>query len=341
MKISLIIPVLNEEAVIPLFYETVRAQTALQPYSVELVFVNDGSRDGTEKLITDLAKHDSLIILVNFSRNFGKEPALFAGLEYASGDVVIPIDVDLQDPIELIPLMLEKYHDGAEVVLAKRSDRSTDTWLKRVTAGLFYKLHNRVSSPQIEENVGDFRLLSRKAVEAVKSLPERQLFMKGVLSWVGFKTEIITYKRKKRAAGESKFNVWKLWNLAIEGLTSFSTAPLRVWSYVGAFVALLSFIYAVFIILDKLINGNAVSGYASIMTVMLFLGGIQLIGIGVLGEYLGRIYMESKERPRYIVSSVIGHDAKAIAASIQTEKKGFTPHDSAQSMTNPIGDKHQ
>lgn len=305
MKISLVIPVYNEEAVIPLFYQTVRSQQVLEPYAVELVFVNDGSKDGTEALLTRLAMQDPLIVLVNFSRNFGKEPALFAGLEYASGQVVIPIDVDLQDPIELIPLMLEKYQNGAEVVLAKRTDRSSDSWLKRNTAGLFYKIHNRVSSPQIEENVGDYRLLSRKAVEAVKAMPERQLFMKGVLSWVGFKTEIVEYKREKRAAGKSKFNAWKLWNLAIEGLTSFSTAPLRIWSYVGAVVALFSFIYAVIIILDKLIYGNAVSGYASIMVVMLFLGGVQLIGIGVLGEYLGRVYMESKQRPRFIVSSVV------------------------------------
>lgn len=307
MKISLVIPVFNEEAVIPIFYEAVRSEQSLKPYQVELVFVNDGSRDKTAEQIKALIQHDPLVLLINFSRNFGKEPALFAGLEHATGEVVIPIDVDLQDPIAVIPLMIEQYQKGADVVLAKRTDRSSDTWLKRKTAALFYKVHNKVSNPKIEENVGDFRLLSRAAVEAVKQMPERQLFMKGVLSWVGFDTTIVEYKREERAAGKSKFNGWKLWNLALEGLTSFSTAPLRVWTYIGALVAFISFIYAAIIIANKIFFGNAVSGYASIMTVMLFLGGIQLIGIGILGEYLGRVYMETKNRPRYIIKDIISH----------------------------------
>lgn len=307
MKISLVIPVFNEEAVIPIFYDAVRSEQSLKPYQVELVFVNDGSRDKTAEQIKALIQHDPLVLLINFSRNFGKEPALFAGLEHATGEVVIPIDVDLQDPIAVIPLMIEQYQKGADVVLAKRTDRSSDTWLKRKTAALFYKVHNKVSNPKIEENVGDFRLLSRAAVEAVKQMPERQLFMKGVLSWVGFDTTIVEYKREERAAGKSKFNGWKLWNLALEGLTSFSTAPLRVWTYIGALVAFISFIYAAIIIANKIFFGNAVSGYASIMTVMLFLGGIQLIGIGILGEYLGRVYMETKNRPRYIIKDIISH----------------------------------
>lgn len=306
MKISLVVPVFNEEAVIPLFYETVRSDEQLKEHQIELVFVNDGSSDDTEREILKIIDQDSLVVLINFSRNFGKEPALFAGLEYATGDVVIPIDVDLQDPIQVIPKMLTQHAKGADVVLAKRVDRSSDGWLKRKTAELFYKVHNRVSRPSIEENVGDFRLLSRKAVEAVKEMPERQLFMKGILSWVGFETAIVEYKREERAAGKTKFNGWKLWNLAIEGLTSFSTAPLRVWSYVGAIVALISFVYAAVIIFEKIVYGNEVSGYASIMTVLLFLGGIQLIGIGVLGEYLGRVYMETKQRPRFVISSTVG-----------------------------------
>lgn len=308
MKISLVIPVFNEEAVTPIFYDAVRSEQSLKPYQVELVFINDGSRDKTAEQIKALIQHDPLVLLINFSRNFGKEPALFAGLEHATGEVVIPIDVDLQDPIAVIPLMIEQYQKGADVVLAKRTDRSSDTWLKRKTAALFYKVHNKVSNPKIEENVGDFRLLSRAAVEAVKQMPERQLFMKGVLSWVGFNTTIVEYKREERAAGKSKFNGWKLWNLALEGLTSFSTAPLRVWTYIGALVAFISFIYAAIIIANKILFGNAVSGYASIMTVMLFLGGIQLIGIGILGEYLGRVYMETKNRPRYIIKDIISKD---------------------------------
>ena len=303
MKISLVIPVYNEEEVVPIFYQAVRNHPILQQYDVELVFVNDGSKDATAEIIETLTLTDPFVVLINFSRNFGKEPALFAGLEYASGEVIIPIDVDLQDPIDVIPLMLEKYQQGADVVLAKRSDRSSDGFLKRSTAHIFYWLHNKVSTPKIEENVGDFRLMSRQVVEVIKQLPERQLFMKGLLSWAGFKTEIVEYTREERAAGSTKFNGWKLWNLALEGFTSFSTVPLRIWTYLGAFVAISAFAYAVVVIISKLIFGNPISGYASMMTVILFLGGVQLIGIGVLGEYLGRVYMESKKRPRYVVQS--------------------------------------
>lgn len=305
MKISLVIPVYNEEEVVPIFYQTVRKHSLLQQYNVELVFVNDGSKDATADIIEALTLTDPSVVLINFSRNFGKEPALFAGLEYASGEVIIPIDVDLQDPIDVIPLMLEKYQHGADVVLAKRSDRSSDGFLKRSTAHIFYWMHNKVSTPKIEENVGDFRLMSRQVVEVIKRLPERQLFMKGLLSWVGFKTEIVEYTREERAAGSTKFNGWKLWNLALEGFTSFSTVPLRIWTYLGALVAISAFAYAVVVIISKLIFGNPISGYASIMTVILFLGGVQLIGIGVLGEYLGRVYMESKKRPRYVIQSHI------------------------------------
>ena len=305
MKISLIVPVHNEEAVVSLFYRTVRNEASLQAHDVEIVFVNDGSKDRTAEIISEIVQDDPLVTLINLSRNFGKESALFAGLDHAGGEVVIPMDVDLQDPIEVIPLMLEKYAQGADVVLAKRVDRTSDSLLKRTTAEMFYRVHNRMSNPKIEENVGDFRLMSREVVEAVKQMPERQLFMKGILSWVGFKTDIVEYTRQERAAGQSKFNGWKLWNLALEGLTSFSTVPLRVWSYAGAIVALIAFVYAMIIIIEKLIYGNEVSGYSSIMVVMLFLGGVQLIGIGVLGEYLGRVYMETKQRPKYIIQSIL------------------------------------
>jgi len=242
---------------------------------------------------------------VNFSRNFGKEAALFAGLEHASGEAVIPMDVDLQDPVEVVPQLIEKWRNGAEVVLAKRVDRTSDRFLKRKSAEWFYKLHNKISIPKIEENVGDFRLMSRRVVDAVKQLPERQLFMKGILSWVGFKTDIVEYARAERAAGVSKFNGWKLWNFAMEGITSFSTFPLRVWTYLGLLVAGLSFIFVAWMVMGKLLWGNPVPGYPSLMSAILFLGGVQLIGIGVLGEYVGRIYTEAKNRPRYIVESVV------------------------------------
>jgi len=299
MKISLVVPVFNEEDAIPIFYQAVRKE--LPEYEVEIVFINDGSKDSTESIINALAVSDPLVKPLSFTRNFGKEPALFAGLEHATGDAVIPIDVDLQDPIEVIPQLIAKWQEGADVVLAKRTDRSTDGHLKRKTAEWFYRLHNKISSPKIEENVGDFRLMSRETVEHIKLLPERNLFMKGILSWVGGRVEVVEYTRAERVAGTTKFNGWKLWNLALEGITSFSTFPLRMWTYIGLFVAGLSFLYGAWMILNTLIFSNPVRGYPSLIVSILFLGGVQLIGIGVLGEYVGRIYLEVKKRPRYIL----------------------------------------
>ena len=301
MKISLVVPVFNEEVTIPIYYKTVREFEELQQYDVEIVFINDGSKDGTESIINSIASWDPLVVALSFTRNFGKEPALFAGLDHATGDAIIPIDVDLQDPIEVIPHLITKWQAGADMVLAKRTDRSTDGRLKRKSAEWFYKLHNKISSPKIEENVGDFRLMSRDVVENIKLMPERNLFMKGVLSWVGGKTDVVEYARAERFAGDSKFNGWKLWNLALEGITSFSTFPLRMWTYIGLFVAGISFFYGVWMIFDTFAFGNPVRGYPSLLVSILFLGGIQLIGIGALGEYIGRIYVETKSRPKYIL----------------------------------------
>lgn len=303
MKISLVVPVLNEEEAIPIFYRAVREFEALKQYEVEIVFVNDGSKDATESIINALAISDPLVMALSFTRNFGKEPALFAGLKHATGDAIIPIDVDLQDPIEVIPRMIEKWQDGADVVLAKRTDRSSDGRLKRLMAEWFYKLHNKISSPKIEKNVGDFRLITREVVEIIKLMPERNLFMKGMLSWPGGREDIVEYVRMKRIAGKTKFNGWKLWNLALEGLTSFSTLPLRIWTYIGLFVAGMSFLYGVWMIINTLIFGNPIQGYPSLLVSILFLGGVQLVGIGVLGEYIGRIYIETKRRPRYLIKS--------------------------------------
>jgi len=299
MKISLVVPVFNEEDAIPLFYTSVREK--LTDIEVEIVFINDGSKDRTEEIINNLSNVDTLVKAVSFTRNFGKEPALFAGLEHATGAAIIPIDVDLQDPIEVIPKLIERWKSGCDVVLAKRIDRSTDGHLKRKSAEWFYRLHNKISSPKIEENVGDFRLMSRDTVEHIKRLPERNLFMKGILSWVGGEVGVVEYCRAERVAGKSKFNGWKLWNLALEGITSFSTIPLRVWSYIGLLVAGCSFFYGAYLLVNTLIFGNPVRGYSSIMVSLLFLGGVQLIGIGVLGEYVGRIYIEVKNRPRFII----------------------------------------
>lgn len=304
MKISLIVPVYNEEETIPIFYSTIRSFPAFENLDVEIIFINDGSQDNTPDLIHALSIADSSIIALHFMRNFGKEAALMAGLEHCSGDVVIPIDVDLQDPINIIPLMIEKWLAGADIVLAKRCDRSSDSFIKRTTAFLFYKLHNKISDLQIEENVGDFRLISKNIVENIKKMPEINLFMKGILSWTGGKVDIIEYTRAARIAGHTKFNGWKLWNLALEGITSFSTVPLRIWTYIGSCIALLAFIYGLWMITSTLMWGNPVKGYPSLLVSILFLGGIQLMGIGILGEYIGRIYMESKKRPRYILKDL-------------------------------------
>lgn len=306
MKISLIIPVLNEEEAIPIFYDRITSFDGLKPYDLELIFVNDGSRDNTEACLEALAAKDDRVAGVSFSRCFGKEAAMVAGLAHATGDVAIPIDVDLQDPIEIIPEMVRHWERGYSVVLAKRSSRDDDSFVKRFCATRFYWLYNAISPLKIEFNVGDYRLLDRQVVDALLELPERQLFMKGLFAWLGFPQYVVEFKRQKRVAGKSKFNGWKLWNFAIEGITSFSTLPLRIWSYIGMAVAFVSFCYAGFMILEKILYGNAVPGYPSLMAAMLFLGGVQLIGIGVLGEYIGRIYMEAKQRPRYIVRKVIG-----------------------------------
>lgn len=308
MLISLVVPVFNEESTIPLFLSEIKNNGLLTDYSLEIIFVNDGSTDNTEQIITAEAMKDSTIVAVNFSRNFGKESALLAGIFQSTGDAVIPIDVDLQDPIDVIPVMIDEWQKGYDVVLAKRVDRSSDSFFKRTTSKLFYMVYNKVVENKIEGNVGDFRLMSRRVIEAVKQLPENNLFMKGLLSWVGFPTTVIEYTRVERAAGKTKFKFLKLFNLALDGVTSFSSVPLRFWSYLGGTVAFVSFLFAMKIILSKLIFGNPIPGYSSLMVAILFLGGVQLIGIGVLGEYIGRIYKETKQRPRYIIKSIVDNN---------------------------------
>lgn len=301
-KLSVVTPVFNEEEMLNIFFDYLcEFKKQLKDYEIEWVIVDDGSKDSTPDILENLVQKNDFINAFVFSRNFGKEAALFAGLTYATGDLVVPMDIDLQDPFELILKMILKYKEGADVVLAKRSNRSNDTFLKRLSAQWFYKLNNKMSSLKLEENVGDFRLMSRQVVDEIVLLSENQLFMKGLMSWVGFKTEVITYERPNRAEGKTKFNYRKLWNLAVQGITSFSTLPLQVWIYFGSFVALISFLFGIKIIVEKLFFGIAASGYASLMVAILFFGGIQLIGIGVLGEYLGRTYLESKKRPRFII----------------------------------------
>lgn len=301
ITLSIVCPFYNEEDVVSLFFDRIMGILSQIDLKFEFVCVNDGSSDNTlNKLIIAKKKYPEIRIF-NLSRNFGKEAALTAGLDHTLGDAVVIIDADLQDPPELIKDFITYWKQGYDVVLAKRGDRTSDTFIKRTTANLFYKFVNLISQNNIPENVGDFRLISRKVVRAIQNLPENQRFMKGLFAWVGFKTVVIEYSRESRKAGETSFNGWKLWNLAIEGITSFSTAPLKFWLYVGFLISMAAFLYGSFIVIRTFVYGVDVPGYASLLTTVLFLGGVQLIGIGVLGEYLGRIYMESKRRPTYIV----------------------------------------
>jgi len=304
--ISIVCPFYNEGPGVSAFYDAMTAEFAQLPgYEFEVVCVDDGSKDDTLVRLIALADNDARFRVVELSRNFGKEAALTAGLDAAHGDAVIPIDADLQDPPALIGRLITAWEEsGADVVLAKRSDRASDSVAKRVSAAAFYDMHNCVSQIKIPANVGDCRLMTRMVVDALKQLPEKQRFMKGLFAWVGFKTVTIEYTREKRFAGTSKFSGWKLWNLALEGITSFSLVPLKVWTYVGGIGALFALLYALFVIVKTLVFGIDVPGYASLLVVMLFFGSLQLMGLGMLGEYVGRIYMESKRRPTYLVRKV-------------------------------------
>jgi polyisoprenyl-phosphate glycosyltransferase len=302
-QVSLICPMYNEEENVDVFLSCVSSVLKSCVSSYEIICVNDGSTDNTlQALIEKKAEHPTLRIL-NLSRNFGKEAALTAGLSAVSGEAVIPIDADLQDPPEVIPRLIAQWKNGFDVVLAKRVDRRSDHVAKRVSASMFYKFHNFISIQKIPENVGDFRLISHRVAAEILKLPENQRFMKGLFSWIGFKTTTIEYTRASRHAGTSGFNAWALWNFALDGVTSFSTAPLRLWLYLGASLAMLSFLMGLYIVLMTLFYGVSVPGYTSMIVVVLFFGGIQLTSIGVLGEYIGRIYLESKRRPSYIIES--------------------------------------
>lgn len=300
--ITLVAPFYNESGnVLEFFRRVALVAESLPRYRFEVVAVNDGSRDGTwAELLQARALHP-WVHLVDLSRNFGKEAALTAGLDRASGDAVVPIDSDLQHPPELLAEMLQQWELGAEVVLAQRTDRATDGRLQKLSATSFYRFHNKISNVQVPMDVGDFRLMDRRVVDALRQLPENHRFMKGLFAWVGFRTVTIPYTNAKRHAGVSSFNGWKLWNLALEGITSFSTAPLKIWTYIGMGVSALSLMYAMLIVVDTLVEGVDVPGYASLMAGIMFIGGVQLIGIGVLGEYVGRIYHEVKRRPVYLV----------------------------------------
>lgn len=310
VELSIIVPVKDEVEAIDPFIERVSAviQQLDDPVSksYELLFIDDGSTDGTLEKIRAANNADPRVRAVSFSRNFGKEAALSAGLDHARGQAAVPLDADLQDPPEVLKEMIAKWREGFDIVYGVRNDRQTDSFAKRLTADLYYRAHNWLSEDKIPEHAGDFRLLDRKVVEVIRAMPERNRFMKGMFAWAGFKQTSVSYARQPRKTGSTKFHSWKLWTFAIDGITSASTVPLRVWSYLGGVIAILSLIYALFVIVRTLMFGVQVPGYASMMVAVLFLGGLQLLSLGILGEYVGRILVETKQRPLYVVREEIG-----------------------------------
>jgi polyisoprenyl-phosphate glycosyltransferase len=321
-KLSIIVPFFNEGCGVEVFNKALGPVLAgLLNLQVEIVCVDDGSSDDTLARLLALAHLNPQYKIIELSRNFGKEAALTAGLDAAVGDAVIAIDADLQDPPSLIHQLVHMWENGADVVLARRADRSTDGFLKRKTAEWFYRMHNLVADIAIPQNVGDFRLMDRRVVDALKRLPERQRFMKGLFCWVGFKTVILDYDRAPRAVGTSKFAGWKLWNFAIEGITSFSTTPLRIWTYVGFVGAMLTALYAGVVFIRTLLFGIELPGYASLMIVILFFGSLNLISLGLVGEYIGRIYIESKQRPIYIIRNKYAGEALSHVAKPGTGRR--------------------
>lgn len=303
-KITVIVPFYNEEDSVDLFFDTVLSVLKDTHMSYEIICVNDGSKDGTLSKLLEQKQTIPTIKIINFSRNFGKEAAITAGLDFAIGDCVIPIDSDLQDPPELISEMLKKWELGFDVVLGKRIDRSKDTFFKRITSWGFYKVCEQFMDIELPSNVGDFRLMDRKVVEEIKKMRERTRFMKGLFSYAGFKTIYIEYKRPERSAGRTKWNYWRLWNYAIDGITSFSTVPLKIMTYTGLLLTFLAFSRGLWIIGKVIFTGIDVPGYASLMVAILFFSGVQLLGLGIIGEYIGRIYTETKQRPIYIVQDI-------------------------------------
>lgn len=308
-SVTLLIPAYNEEAVLPQLIERItKLADDNDSYSWEFLFVNDGSRDGTLEAIKNYAKDDSRISYLSLSRNFGKEIAMVAGLDNTSTDAVVIIDADLQDPPELIPQMLEWWEKGYDDVYARRKSRAGETMLKKKTSEWFYKILQHTTNVPIQVDTGDFRLLNKRCVLALREFRESQRYTKGLFSWIGYKKKEILYDRNPRAAGETKWNYIKLFNLAIDGITSFTTAPLRIASVLGFLVSFFAFVYITYLVVRTLLFGTDLAGYPSMMAVILFIGGVQLLSIGIIGEYVGRIFTETKRRPLYFIEE--SHDAK-------------------------------
>ncbi|HIF9129255.1 TPA: glycosyltransferase family 2 protein [Photobacterium damselae] len=307
-RLSLIVPVYNEEESIETFIGAINTRLASIRSHIDIVFINDGSSDNTRTVIENQIRQNDSITLINLAKNFGKEAAMTAGLNYVEGDAAVILDVDLQDPPELILEFVRLWQTGEyDTVYGVRVDRSHDTFMKRFTAGGFYRFFNLLSSgTRLPENVGDFRLIDRSVIEAIKQLPERNRFMKGLLAWSSFRSIGVDFQRPERCAGDTKFNYWKLWNFAVDGIFSFTAWPLRVWGFIGLGISFLSFIFLMYVLISALFFGIHTPGYASTISVVLFLGGIQLISLGVIGGYISRIYVEVKQRPIYLIEGVYG-----------------------------------
>lgn len=319
-KITILVPAYNEEAVLnKLFVRLSDIANKEKRYNFEFLFVNDGSKDSTLSIIKDYASKDSRVSYVNLSRNFGKEIGMIAGLDHALGDAVVIIDADLQDPPELIPKMISFWEQGYDDVYAKRESRDGETWLKKSTSRMYYKSLQKVTHIPIQEDTGDFRLLDRRVVEALKQFRESQRNTKAMFSWVGFNKKEILYNRDPRAAGETKWNYLKLVNLAIDGITSFTTAPLRISTVVGAGVSAFAFLYLVFVVFRTILFGSDMAGYPSMMAIILFLGGVQLLSLGIIGEYVGRIFNETKQRPLYLIEEY--HNGQPVKRTIEKPRR--------------------
>lgn len=306
-KVSLLIPAYNEEKVLQLLYQRIKAIIdSLNQYEWEVLFINDGSRDNTLAVLYSIRNQDNRINVLDLSRNYGKEVAMLAGFDYVKGDAVIILDADLQDPPELIPQMLEQWELGYDDVYAKRNSRKGETFIKKKTSQWFYKILQKSTDIPIQLNTGDFRLLDKSCVQALKQIREANRYTKGMFSWIGYNKKEILFDRDPRAAGETKWNYLKLFSLAIEGITSFTTKPLRISTFIGGIISVLSFIYAIYMLYDTIIYGNDVKGYPSLLVTILFLGGIQLLSLGILGEYIARIFIETKNRPTYFARTYNG-----------------------------------
>lgn len=299
--LSVVVPVYNEDVVLPAFQQRLRAVLDVLECDVEIIYVNDGSTDESLTALTEIHRSDPRVAVIDLSRNFGKEVAMTAGLDAAAGDAVIMMDADLQDPPECIPEMVREWQAGCDVVLMRRRSRVQDGWFKKATARAFYRAIGRIGAIDIPPNVGDFRLLSRRATQALRRFPERSRFMKGLFAWIGFPTREIEYDRDGRFAGKTKWNYWRLWNFALEGITSFSAVPLKLASYIGLATSLVAFVYGGYVVVKTLLIGDRVPGYPTLVTLVLFLGGLQLMALGIIGEYLARMFVEVKQRPLYLV----------------------------------------